>query len=66
MSNVECTNNRELSFTLTVKLDKKGVEHDLQMNVEGYTKSATADVQDIVNEDVDFLVEDMRRRVSIL
>lgn len=56
--------DKELYFVLTVKQNSDGIEHELDINIEGYPLSATQDIQDIVKEDVDYLVEDLRRRVT--
>lgn len=58
--------SQELILNLRVTVDSKGIEHELDLNVEGYSKKDTQDIQDIVNEDIDFLVEDLRRRVTII
>lgn len=58
--------DKELSFTLTVKVNQEGIEHELDVVSNGYTKSETQDVRDIINDDVDYLVEDMRRRVMAI
>ena len=57
---------QELILNLRVTVNSAGIEHELDLNVEGYTKSKTQDIQDIVNEDIDYLVEDLRRRVTII
>ena len=58
--------SQELIIDLKIKVNNDGIEHQLDLNVEGYTKSNTRDIQDIVNEDIDYLLEDLRRRVLIL
>ena len=56
---------KELSFTLDVKHTSKGLEHELSISTDGFNKSETQDITDIVNEDVDYFIEDIRRRVRI-
>ena len=58
--------DKELSFTLTVKVNSKGIEHELDVLTDGYTATEQQDVRDLINEDVDYLVEDMRRRVAVI
>lgn len=58
--------SQELIVNLRVTVSSTGIEHELDLNVEGYSKSKTQDIQDIINEDIDYLVEDLRRRVTII
>lgn len=60
------SDTKELSITLTVKQNSKEIEHEVDVAIEGYNKSQIADIQDIINEDVDFFVEDLRRRVGVI
>ena len=60
------TNEQELILNLRVTVTSKGIEHELDLNVDGYSKKSTQDIQDIINEDIDYLVEDLRRRVTII
>jgi hypothetical protein len=59
-------NSQELKIDLTVTVNSDGIEHELALNMEGYTASQVRDIEDIIKEDVDFLVEDLRRRVTII
>jgi hypothetical protein len=58
--------SQELKINLVVTVNSDGIEHELDVNTEGYTASNTRDIQDIINEDIDYLVEDLRRRVTII
>ena len=59
-------NSQELILNLRVTVNSTGIEHEPDLNVEGYNKQDTGDIQDIINEDIDYLVEDLRRRVTII
>lgn len=59
-------NKRELNITLNVQVTTDGVEHELTTSTDGYTADQTRDIQDIVNQDVDYFLEDIRRRVLII
>ena len=58
--------SQELIIDLKIKVNNDGIEHQLDLNTEGYTSGNTRDIQDIVNEDIDYLLEDLRRRVTII
>ena len=60
------TSNQELKIDLSVTVNSDGIEHELGLNMEGYTASQVRDIEEIVKEDIDFLVEDLRRRVTII
>jgi hypothetical protein len=59
-------NNMELNVDLSVTVNSDGIEHELSLNMEGYTASQVRDIEDIIKEDIDYFVEDLRRRVTIL
>lgn len=56
----------ELNINLSVKMNSDGIEHELALNMEGYSASAGSDIEDIIKEDIDYFVEDLRRRVTRL
>lgn len=58
--------NMELNVDLRVKLNSDGIEHELTLNMEGYTASNIRDIEEIIKEDIDYFVEDLRRRVTII
>lgn len=55
--------SKELSFTINVKVSSEGVEHDLLIDSVGLTAGTKKTVEDVINEDYNFLNEDMVRRV---
>lgn len=58
--------SQELTIKLTVTVNSEGIEHELETNTEGYNASKTRDIQEIINQDIDYFVEDLRRRVTII
>lgn len=56
----------ELIVDLRVKLNSDGIEHELALNMEGYTASNIRDIEEIIKQDIDYFVEDLRRRVTII
>jgi hypothetical protein len=56
---------KELSFELSVKQTVEGIEHELDVNLSGYNKQTTNDIEEIVKQNVDYFVEDLQRRVGI-
>jgi hypothetical protein len=59
----ETLKESELIIQLTVKVYKNTVQHELYINADNYNYARKRDVEQIINEDVDYLLEDMRRRV---
>jgi len=58
--------NKELSFTLTVKQTSEGIEHTLEKQVTGYSRAGTEAAEFIIDNNVAYMVEDLRRRVTRL
>jgi hypothetical protein len=57
---------QEVTIDLNIKVNSDGILHDLGITTEGYNASSTRDVKDIINEDIDYFIEDLRRRVTII
>lgn len=58
--------SQEVNIDLNIKVNSDGIQHDLGIATEGYTASSTKDVKGIIEEDIDFFIEDLRRRVTII
>jgi hypothetical protein len=58
--------DQELKIDLTVTVNNSGIEHELALNMEGYTASKVRDIEEIIKEDIDYFVEDLRRRVTTI
>ncbi|MEE8598554.1 MAG: hypothetical protein V3S69_03435 [Dehalococcoidales bacterium] len=58
--------SQELKIDLSVTVNSDGIEHELALTMEGYTATNIRDIEEIVKEDIDYFVEDLRRRVTII
>jgi len=58
--------SQELIIDLGVTVNSSGIEHELGLTMEGYTASQLRDIEEIIKQDIDFFVEDLRRRVTII
>lgn len=58
----------ELIFDISVKVNNSTgeVEHALEKSFKGYTQDEINTIQQIIDEDVAYLLEDIRRRVLVI
>ena len=58
---------QEISIELNVLVNKNtGIEHGLDIETKGYTADDTQRIKDIINEDIRYFIEDIRRRITII
>ena len=57
---------QEVNIDLDIRVNSDGIQHDLGITTEGYTASNTKDVKSIIEEDIAYFIEDLRRRVTII